>query len=55
MDTLFLGVSHVIPCCVLWFSCRIPTGAQVLKEQGETVYRFMVEDLKADTSQLHMK
>ena len=27
MDALFLGVSHVVPCCVLWIFSRVSTGA----------------------------
>ena len=27
MDPLFLGVSHVVPCCVLWIFGRVSTGA----------------------------
>src|SRR4030095_8532887 len=38
MDTLFLGVSHVVPCCVLWFFSREPERTYGRKQERKSIY-----------------
>jgi len=41
MDTLFLGVLNVIPCCVLWLFGGEPKGAYGRASAGKTIYEFI--------------
>ena len=38
MDTLFLGISHVVPGGVLRVPRRVPTGAYDRKGPGKSIY-----------------
>ena len=53
MDTLSLGVFNVVPCSVLWVSCRVSTGTYNRTPAGKKICKALYEDLKVDTSLLH--
>jgi hypothetical protein len=48
MDSLFLGISHVVPCCVLWFLAE-NQREHMVEHQREKQYMITdAGDLKAD-------
>jgi len=47
-----LGVFNVIPCRVLWVSCRETKGTLGGSSAGKQYMKSMLFDLKADTAQI---
>ena len=54
MDTLFLGIFNVVPCCALGFFVEYQLEHYDRKTKSQAIYFFIFQDLEIDNTQFDL-